>query len=102
MKIFPREIRFLEKLFEVRLTHRRTTFHAPMMLRAGQRVSLVGLFDHRAGLDIFSAENFIRVEADARADASGFFATVTEREAERIIRHARLRPNRTGNGFAVQ
>ena len=65
-------------------------------------VGLAGLLDRRAGLDIFSAENFIGVEADARADAPCLFTAVTEREAERIIRHARLRPNRAGDAATVQ
>src|ERR1700722_19456219 len=73
-----------------------------MRLRRRNHMSLARLADRRAGLDIFSAENFIRIEADARADAPCPLATITEREAERIIRHARLRPNRTFNATTIQ
>jgi hypothetical protein len=65
VKFFLREIRLLDEFFQVRLAHRRTAFHGPMMLRAGQRVSLAGLFHRRAGLDIFAGENLVGVEADA-------------------------------------
>src|SRR5471030_435243 len=73
-----------------------------MRLRRRNHISLARLADRRASLDIFSAENFIRIEADARADAPCPLASVTEREAERIIRHAWLRPDRAGNFFSVQ
>src|ERR1035437_3935369 len=102
VKFFLGKIRFLDELFQVRLAHGGTPLHGPMILRAGDDVRFARLANRRAGLDIFPAENFIRVEADAVADASNLLATVTEREAERIIRHARLRPDWTFDAFAIQ
>ena len=73
-----------------------------MTLRRRQSVRVARLANRRAGLDVFAGENFISIEADAGADAPCPFASVTEREAERKIRHARLRPDRAFDAAAVQ
>ena len=73
-----------------------------MILRAGHHLRLARLANRCAGLDVFAGKNFVGIEPDAAADAPCPFASVTERQAQRIIRHARLHPNRTADAPAVQ
>src|SRR5262245_50502442 len=67
-----------------------------MVLRAGERVGLAGLRQFGAGGKILgcSCAEHVSVVADSMTDATRLDASVTERKTKRIIRLARLNPDR--------
>ena len=80
-----RKIRMRLELFQVRLAHNRATFHAPVRLRAGDRILVTTHFFQRRTTDdvaSLAAVKWIGVETCAHADAAHFFATVTQCDAE--------------------
>ncbi|OQB90183.1 MAG: hypothetical protein BWX84_02028 [Verrucomicrobia bacterium ADurb.Bin118] len=92
------------KLLQIGFAHNRASLHGPVILGAGKRVCFPRRSHRRADREVrrLPGTQRIRIESHPIAHPPRAFASVTQREAERIIRHAGLNPNRTLHRTSVE